>query len=73
VNEPTLVLADEPTGNLDSARSAEVMTLLRRFNEERHQTTVIVTHDPRIAAVTDRTIQMHDGLVQDDRVVALAA
>jgi putative ABC transport system ATP-binding protein len=73
VNEPTLVLADEPTGNLDSARSAEVMTLLRRFNEERHQTTVIVTHDPRIAAVTDRTIQMHDGLVRDDRVVALAA
>ena len=73
VNEPTLVLADEPTGNLDSARSAEVMTLLRRFNEERDQTTVIVTHDPRIAAVTDRTIQMHDGLVQDDRVVALAA
>jgi putative ABC transport system ATP-binding protein len=65
VNEPVLLLADEPTGNLDSARSAEVMALLRRFNRERQQTTVIVTHDPRVARCTDRTIHMQDGLIAD--------
>ena len=73
VNQPTLVLADEPTGNLDSARSAEVLALLRRFNTERGQTTVIVTHDPRIAASTDRTIHMQDGLVEGEPVLALVA
>ena len=73
VNEPTLVLADEPTGNLDSARSAEMMALLRRFNEERGQTTVIVTHDPKIAASTDRTVHMQDGLIEDREPLALVA
>jgi len=73
VNEPKLVLADEPTGNLDSARSAEVLALLRRFNHERGQTTVIVTHDPKIAARTDRTIHMQDGLVEGEPVLALVA
>jgi putative ABC transport system ATP-binding protein len=73
VTEPTLLLADEPTGNLDSARSAEVLALLRRFNQERGQTTVIVTHDPKIAASTDRTIHMQDGLIEDVPVLALAA
>jgi putative ABC transport system ATP-binding protein len=73
VNEPTLVLADEPTGNLDSARSAEVLALLRRFNQERGQTTVIVTHDPTIAASTDRTIHMQDGLIEDREPLALVA
>ncbi len=73
VNEPTLLLADEPTGNLDSARSAEVLALLRQFNAERGQTTVIVTHDPRIAAATDRTIHMGDGLITDDPHLALVA
>jgi putative ABC transport system ATP-binding protein len=73
VNEPTLVLADEPTGNLDSARSAEVLALLRRFNEERGQTTVIVTHDPKIAASTDRTVHLQDGLIEDREALALVA
>jgi ABC-type lipoprotein export system ATPase subunit len=73
VNQPTLVLADEPTGNLDSARSAEVLVLLRRFNKERGQTTVIVTHDPKIAATADRTIHMQDGLIEDEPVLALVA
>ena len=51
----------------------EVLALLRRFNGERGQTTVIVTHDPRIAAATDRTIHMGDGLIADDPRLALVA
>jgi putative ABC transport system ATP-binding protein len=73
VNEPTLLLADEPTGNLDSSRSAEVMALLRRFNRERGQTTVIVTHDPTVAGNTDRVIHMQDGLVADVPPIAHVA
>jgi putative ABC transport system ATP-binding protein len=73
VNSPTLLLADEPTGNLDSARSAEVLALLRRFNVERGQTTIIVTHDPVVAASTDRVIRMRDGVVEHDQPLALAA
>jgi len=73
VNEPTLLLADEPTGALDSARSAEVMALLRRFNRERGQTMLIVTHDPGVARATDRVIHMQDGLVVDTRAMANVA
>jgi putative ABC transport system ATP-binding protein len=72
VNEPALLLADEPTGNLDSARSAEVLALLRRLNLERGQTTLIVTHDPVVAARTDRIIHMRDGLVERDEPVVRA-
>src|SRR5207245_7173642 len=66
VNRPTLVLSDEPTGNLDSARSAEVLALLREFNRERGQTFIVVTHDAEVGAACDRIIRMRDGLVLDD-------
>ena len=63
VNEPMLLLADEPTGNLDSARSQEVLEMLRRFNRERGQTLVLVTHDAEVGETCDRIIHMRDGLV----------
>ncbi len=70
VNEPALVLADEPTGNLDSGHSQEVLQLLRRFNRERGQTVVLVTHDAEVGAFCDRIIRMRDGVVVDDEPVA---
>jgi len=72
VNEPRLVLGDEPTGNLDSSRSAEVLALLRRFNRERGQTFVIVTHDPEVGAACDRIIRMRDGLVLESELARAA-
>jgi lipoprotein-releasing system ATP-binding protein len=60
-HEPALVLADEPTGNLDSESSNDVFELLRRFNRERGTTFLVVTHDPRIARRCDRRIQLIDG------------
>jgi putative ABC transport system ATP-binding protein len=64
VNEPALVLADEPTGNLDSARSQEVLALLRELNGLSGQTVVLVTHDPEVGAACDRVIRMLDGQVR---------
>ena len=64
VNQPMLLLADEPTGNLDSARSQEVLEMLRRFNRERGQTLVLVTHDADVGGTCDRIIHMRDGLVE---------
>jgi putative ABC transport system ATP-binding protein len=64
VNEPMLLLADEPTGNLDTARSQEVLQMLRRFNRERGQTLVLVTHDSEVGEHCDRIIHMRDGLVE---------
>src|SRR4051794_20182007 len=68
VNRPQLVLGDEPTGNLDSARTADVLALLRRFNRERGQAFLLVTHDPEVGAACDRIIRMRDGLVLDDQL-----
>jgi lipoprotein-releasing system ATP-binding protein len=67
VRKPPLVLADEPTGNLDTASSDEVFALMRRFNRDLGTTFLVVTHDPRIAASCDRVIEMVDGKIRSDR------
>ncbi|KYF63557.1 ABC transporter ATP-binding protein [Sorangium cellulosum] len=64
---PPLVLADEPTGNLDTESSAEVFALMRRFNRELGTTFLVVTHDPRIAGQCDRVIEIVDGRIASDR------
>lgn len=66
VADPTLVLADEPTGNLDSRSADDVASLLRRVADEWNRTVLMVTHDPRIAAYADRIIFLKDGAVVDD-------
>lgn len=69
VRRPPLVLADEPTGNLDTASSDEVFALMRRFNQELGTTFLVVTHDPRIAERCDRIIEVVDGRVRSDTKV----
>jgi len=64
INEPALILADEPTGNLDSHTGAEIINLLLGLNQERDLTLVIVTHDPMIAAHAQRVIRLKDGLIE---------
>ena len=69
VNDPALVLADEPTGNLDSQRSMELLGLIRKLNREHGQTFLLVTHDAEVGAACDRIIRMRDGLVRDVELV----
>jgi putative ABC transport system ATP-binding protein len=64
VNNPAMILADEPTGNLDSKSGREIMDLLLNLNRERKTTLIIVTHDPNIATQTERIIRLRDGLVE---------
>ncbi|HCJ11122.1 MAG TPA: hypothetical protein DHW14_08190 [Clostridiales bacterium] len=63
-NDPAIVLADEPTGNLDSKNSEDIMELFRRFNREKGQTFVVVSHDPGFAEHADMVVRMRDGEVQ---------
>lgn len=69
MNNPAILLADEPTGNLDSKNSKEIIELLRRFNKELNQTVIIITHDERIALSADRIIAVEDGKIVRDEVM----
>lgn len=66
MNHPALLLADEPTGNLDTENSKEIIALLRKFNRENNQTVIIITHDERIALSADRVITIEDGRITRD-------
>jgi putative ABC transport system ATP-binding protein len=63
ISKPTVVFADEPTGNLDSKTGTEILELLRGSVERLGQTTVMVTHDPRAATIADRVLFLADGLI----------
>jgi putative ABC transport system ATP-binding protein len=66
VNNPAIIMADEPTGNLDSKVGQEIIDLLLNLNKERGTTLIIVTHDPKVAAQTQRTIHIRDGVVDTE-------
>jgi putative ABC transport system ATP-binding protein len=66
INAPSVVLADEPTGNLDSKTGAEIIELLLALNRDRGLTLVVVTHDSRVAARAGRVIRLEDGLIERD-------
>lgn len=74
VTHPAIVLADEPTGEVDTHTAAEIIALMRRFNREAGQTFILVTHDPLVAEATDRIIYLQDGMIErEERRVATAA
>jgi putative ABC transport system ATP-binding protein len=69
INNPALVLADEPTGNLDSKNSEEIISLLKLYNQKYNQTLIVITHDERIALQADRIISIEDGMISRDEVI----
>ncbi|PRO66402.1 ABC transporter ATP-binding protein [Alkalicoccus urumqiensis] len=69
ISHPTVMLADEPTGNLDSRNSHEIMDLLKMFNKTFNQTLVVITHDEQIALQADRVIAIEDGVIAKDEVL----
>jgi putative ABC transport system ATP-binding protein len=69
INQPAIVLADEPTGNLDSKNSKEILDLLKYSNRHYHQTLIMITHDPSIALQADRMITLEDGRIIKDEVI----
>ncbi len=70
VNQPAILLADEPTGNLDSQSGKEVMELLLKLNQQQNTTIVLVTHDPIVAGNAQRIVQLFDGLIKTPEVVS---
>jgi putative ABC transport system ATP-binding protein len=70
VNRPSIILADEPTGNLDSKSGVEILRLLQQLNQEQGITVLIVTHDPFVARHTRRIVRVHDGQIVTDEIVA---
>ncbi|MFD2168473.1 ABC transporter ATP-binding protein [Tumebacillus lipolyticus] len=68
ISNPAIILADEPTGNLDSKNSGEIVELLKMLNKTRHQTLIVITHDERIALQADRVIAIEDGKIAKDEV-----
>lgn len=66
INRPSILLADEPTGNLDTKASDEIISILKHYNKEYKQTIILVTHNPEIANVADRVIEMADGKIIKD-------
>jgi putative ABC transport system ATP-binding protein len=69
MNAPAIVLADEPTGNLDSKNSQDIVDLLRFSHEKYHQTLIVITHDENIALRADRIIAIEDGKIARDEVI----
>jgi len=69
VNQPSIILADEPTGNLDSKSGAEVMAVLQGLNRDKGMTVILVTHDPKIAQHTERIVHLHDGAITHNEMV----
>ncbi|MCM3439613.1 ABC transporter ATP-binding protein [Metabacillus halosaccharovorans] len=69
ISNPAIMLADEPTGNLDSKNSEEIMQLLKMFNKTFNQTLIVITHDERIALQADRIISIEDGRIAKDEVI----
>lgn len=73
ITEPALLLADEPTGNLDTQTAADMFELFRKVHRERDCAVLLVTHDPRLSATCDRTINLVDGHIQSDVQTAHSA
>ena len=69
VTNPAIILADEPTGNLDSKNSKEIVNLLKQFHQEKNQTLIVITHDESIAMQADRILAIHDGRIARDEVI----
>lgn len=67
INHPAIILADEPTGNLDRRNSQDIMTLLRQANIKQGQTLIVITHDPDIAKQADRVVTINDGVLREGR------